>query len=189
MTRFRRCLSFLLVGGLVLTPHRADGQSRTSLAFDATLARAKGSGGEFSNRELMGGRIALSVSRSRATNLAFFGELSMDVLYEGMGTAAICRPSSRGGCLGDFPELSGPAAVIGVSTESSDQVMQLRLGFGGGAYAKEKTRVGALVSQMDGAIFPTSHLGMVLGARWVAVPRFRSDRLSLLQWSFGVRIR
>ena len=189
MPKFRQCLSFLLVGGLLLTPCRVDGQSRTSFVFDATVGAAQGRGGEFTDRNLLGGRISLSVSRSVATSLAFFGELSMDAFEIYRVESLVCLISPRGGCIEPFPELSGPAALIGVSSESPNRLMQLRIGFGGGAYAKEKTRVGALVSHIDGAIFPTSHLGMVLGARWVAVPRFRSDRLSLLQWSLGFRIR
>jgi len=189
MHKFRQCLSFLLVGGLVLTPCRAYGQSRTSLAFDASVGAAQGSGGEFRDRDLMGARVTLSVSRSRATSLAFFGELSMDVLAIAQGHKLDCIPNPRGGCLDAFPELAGPAALVGVSTETPDHLLQWRIGFGGGAYANEKTRVGALVGHADGAILPTSHLGMVLGARLVVIPRFRSDRLSLLQWSLGVRIR
>jgi hypothetical protein len=189
MSKFCQGLSFLFAGGLVLTPHLAHGQSRASFVVDATVGAAQGRGGEFTDRETMGGRVSLIVSRSAATRLSLFGEVSMDVLGVAMGHTAVCIPNPRGGCLDSFPELSGPAALVGVSTESWNRRLQWRVGVGGGAYAKEKTRVGALISHVDGAILPTSHVGMVLGARWVVIPRFQSDRLSLLQWSFGVRIR
>lgn len=190
MSKVPQVLSFLFAGGLVLTPDLAYGQSRTSLAFDATVGAAQGRGGEFRDRDLLSGRVSVSVSRSVATNLGFFGELSMDVLGVPLGHHADCALSPRGGCLSEFPEFSGPAALVGVGGESWNRRLQWRVGGGAGAYAdREKTRVGALISHVDGAILPTSHLGVILGARWVAVPRFRSDRLSLLQWSFGVRIR
>lgn len=189
MPEFRQCLSFLFAACLMLTPNLARGQSRTSIAFDATAGASDGRGGEYRYRVLLGGSVAMSVSRSAPARVGFFGELSMDVFGFTQGDHLDCVPNPRGGCLEAFPALAGPAALVGVSTESENRLFQWRVGVGGGAYANEKTRVGALVSHIDGAIFPTSHAGMVLSARWVAVPRFRSDRLSLLQWSFGVRIR
>jgi len=45
----------------------------------------------------------------------------MDVLGIARGHEPNCFPDPRGGCFDSFPALSGPAALGGVSTETSDR--------------------------------------------------------------------
>jgi hypothetical protein len=51
------------------------------------------------------------------------------------------------------------------------------------------TRVGAVVGQLDAAVFPTAHIGLVLGPRFVVIPRYRRDRLTMIPALFGLRVR
>jgi len=184
-----RFTSTVLAITLALVPERSDAQARTSVAVDATVGGGRGKGGEYWDREIGGARLAASVRRWRSPRFALFGELSMDWLAITMGHDLVCYPSSRGGCMDPYPALSGPAAIIGVATRNSDRGLEARLGVGGGAYVADGTRVGATVSQLDATFFPLVHAGVVLGARWIVVPRYRSDKLSMLTWSFGLRLR
>jgi len=179
---------FALAGGLALRPESAVAQRRTTLAADATLGAGFGKGGEFFDRNLGGARIAASIRRSSPTHLGFFGEVAIDALSLSSGHFAVCYPNPRGGCLDSYPELSGPTVTGGLIAQPTDQC-EIRLGVGGGAYIADGTRVGAGVSQFDVALFPVRHIGVIAGARWVVVPRYRGDRLSVLPWAVGLRLR
>lgn len=79
--------------------------------------------------------------------------------------------------------------LLGAIMRRSDERLEMRAGIGGAAYAADGPRVGAAVAQIDAAAFPVDHFGPTLGARWIVVPRYRGDRLSILPWALGVRIR
>ena len=183
-----RCIVFVFACGLALRPERAVAQGRTTIAVDATLGAGFGKGGEFYDRSLTGARIAASLRRSSPTRLGFFGELAMDALSLTKDHLAVCYPNPRGGCLASYPELWGPTVTGGLIAQPTGRI-EARLGVGGGAFMSEGTRVGAAVSQADITLFPVRHIGVIAGARWVVVPRYRGDKLSVLPWAIGLRFR
>jgi hypothetical protein len=91
--------------------------------------------------------------------------------------------------LDSYPEFTGPATIIGGIVRRADERVEVRAGFGGASYVADGARTGAAVTQIDAAAFPVTHVGLTLGLRWIAVPRYRGDRLSILPWAVGVRIR
>jgi hypothetical protein len=158
------------------------------MAVDATVGGGFGNGGEFYDRNLQGARIAVSLRRSSATRFGFFGELAIDALSITSDHLAVCYPSPRGGCLASYPDLLGATVTGGLIAQHTDRI-EARLGVGGGAFIADGRRVGAAVSQADITLFPVTHVGLIAGARWVAVPRYRGDRLSILPWAIGLRLR
>jgi hypothetical protein len=184
-----RFATILLATSFTLVAERVPAQARTSAAVDATVGIGVGKGGEYIDRAIAGGRLAASLRRWQTPHTGVFGELSMDWLAVSMGHDLVCGPSPRGGCVTPYPELSGPAATVGVVTGRTDGRFEARLGAGGGAYGADGTRVGAVVSQLDASVFPVSHVGLIAGARWIVVPRYRSDKLSMVTCAFGLRLR
>jgi hypothetical protein len=179
---------FITVVGLALAPARAVGQVRTTIAVDATVGAGYGSGGEFFDRDLIGARVAASLRRSDRGRRGYFGELAVDWLSLNSSHAAVGYPSSRGGFKDPYPSLLGPTAIVGLVTGSASR-LEGRVGAGGGVYGSNSTRVGAVLSQVDATLFPTAHVGIVAGARWIVVPRFRGDRLQIIPWMIGLRLR
>jgi hypothetical protein len=170
----------------------SEAQTRTSFAIDATLGGGFGKGGEFFDRQLVGARLGVSVRRGQPSHVGVFAEGSIDAVGLSMGHAAVCYPNPRGGCLDSYPELFGPTLVAGLVVGGEDGVSELRAGLGGAAYAtgdERGSRVGAAVGQVDAAIFPVAHVGLVFGGRWIVIPRYRGDRLSVVPWMLGIRIR
>jgi hypothetical protein len=49
--------------------------------------------------------------------------------------------------------------------------------------------VGAAIGQLDVAAFPAAHLGLILSGRFVAIPRYRHDRLTMVPVLVGLRVR
>jgi hypothetical protein len=180
---------FLLAATFTLDAARLFAQAGGAAAVDATVGGAAGKGGEFYDRDVGGARVAVSFRRWSTPHVGAFGELSMDWL--GLSTAhyLVCYESSRGGCMESYPELSGPAAILGLIGGTVNRRFEARVGAGAGAYAADGTRVGAVVSQVDAAAFPVAHVGLIIGARWIVVPRYRADRLSMLPWTIGMRVR
>jgi len=185
--RALRCIVFVVACGFALLPERSAAQGRTTLAVDASLGAGFGKGGEFYARSQQSGRIAVSVRRSRPTQIGFFGEIALDGAFASEDLL-VCYPSSRGGCLQRFPDFWGPTLTGGLIAQYIDR-FEARLGVGGGALAGGATRVGAAVSQLDVTVFPVSHVGLIAGARWIVVPRYHGDRLSILPWAIGLRVR
>jgi len=173
---------------LALAPKPSAAQAPMTVAVDATFGAGVGKGGEFFDRTLPGARIAASIRRSGSTRVGFFGEVAMDWISIASGHAAVCYRSPRGGCLDSYPEFAGPTAVVGLIAQPI-HLLELRLGVGGAAYTADGTRVAAALSQFDAALFPVTHVGLVAGARWIVVPRYRGDRLSVLPWMAGLRFR
>jgi hypothetical protein len=190
MTVSRRfALGLILAVAASVSPHGAQAQARTSVSIEAALHAGSGKGGEFFDRDVVGARLGLSVRRWRNPTLGVFAEGSMDWLQLRSGHVTVCYLSSRGGCLGEYPEFAGPTAVVGLVARRMNR-LEMRAGLGGAAYAPTNgPRVGAVVSQVDAAVFPIAHIGLVLGARWIVIPRYRGDRLSVIPWAFGMRVR
>lgn len=188
MMKTLRFVGFVVACGLSIRSEHLAAQGRTTLAVDATLGAGFGKGGEFYDRQLTGARVAVSVRRSSRTRVGFFGDLAIDALSIASAHAAVCYPSTRGGCLDSYPELFGSTVAVGLITQTTDRI-EARLGVGGGTFIADGTRVGAAVTQADVSFFPVSHLGVIAGARWIVVPRYREDRLSVLPWSIGLRFR
>jgi len=188
-----RSIVFLVVCGLALGPERAAAQSRTTIAVDASLGAGLGRGGEFFDRDLRSARIAASLRRSGPTHFGFFGDLAIDAPSIHLSDRPIVCYPSGGRCLGSYPELLGLTVTGGLMAQRTNRI-EARLGVGGGAFIADPTglrgtRVGAVLSQADVTVFPAPHLGLIAGARWVVVPRYRGDRLSILPWAIGLRLR
>lgn len=185
--RALRYIVLVVASGLALRPERSAAQGRTTMAVDAALGAGFGKGGEFYGRNQHSGRIAVSVRRSRPTQVGFFGEVALDAVLPS-GDLLVCYRSPRGGCLQRFPDFWGPTLTGGLIAQPIDR-FEARLGVGGGALSAGGTRVGAAVSQLDMAFFPVSHIGLTAGTRWIVVPRYRGDKLSVLPWAIGLRFR
>jgi len=179
--------------GLALGPERSVAQARTSMSVDATLGAGFGRGGEFFDRDLRSARIAASVRRSSPSRFGFFGELAIDAPSIHLSDRpVVCYPSGAG-CLSSYPELLGLTVTGGLIAQRTNRI-EARLGAGGGAFIVDPTglrgtRVGAVVSQADVSLFPVTHIGLIVSARWVAVPRYHGDRLSVYPWAIGLRFR
>jgi hypothetical protein len=184
----------MAAGGLALGPKCAAAQGRTTVAVDATVGAGFGKGGEYFDRSLGNARIAASLRPSSSTRLGFFGEFAIDApSMQLSGRPAVCYFSARGGCLGSYPELLGSTVTGGLIAQHANRI-EARLGVGGGVFIVDPTglrgvRVGAAVSQADVTLFPVAHIGLIAGARWIAVPRYHGDRLAILPWALGVRFR
>lgn len=185
--RALRYTGLVLACGLALVPEPTAAQGRTTVAVDATVGAGFGKGGEFYGRNQQSGRIAVSVRRSRLTQVGFFGEVALDAVVPS-GDLLVCYRSPRGGCLQRFPDFWGPTLTGGLIAQPIDR-FEARLGVGAGAFSAGGTRVGAAMSQLDMAFFPVSHIGVIAGTRWIVVPRYRGDKLSVLPWAIGLRFR
>jgi hypothetical protein len=181
-----------LTFGVVIgaTPVAAQSSARSSITVDAALGSGRGHGGEYRDRSLFGARLALSIRRWHSPQSALFAEAAWDWLGWTRGHFLVCYPSSRGGCVPSYPELSGPTIIAGVATDAWNHRIEGRAAVGGGAYrAAPGPRVGAAIVQADAAWLPLRHVGLVVGARWILLPRYRGDKLTIIPWNVGLRIR
>jgi hypothetical protein len=179
----------IAAGWLIMLAHHALlAQSGPSLSADATIGGGAGRGGEFFDRGIGGARLALSIRGAKVARVAPYTELAMDWLSFGLGGDAICAIGPRGNCLPRFPALSGPEVTVGAVVRPGAR-LEVRGGVGGGAYQVANTRVGGVLGQVDAAVFPVQHVGVVVGGRAVIVPRYRGDRLWTLPWAVGLRFR
>ena len=112
----------------------------------------------------------------------------MDWLSVATGHAAVCYLGPRGDCLESYPAFAGPEITGGLMVRLRSR-LEVRGGVGMGAYRRDGPRVGGLLSQIDAAVFPFSSLGFVAGARAIVIPRYRGDRLWVIPWAAGVRLR
>ena len=173
---------------LVATATSVGAQQRVRVTLDATLGAGFGKGGEYRSRSIGGARVAVSTRYQRATGWSPFGEFSLDGLSLGRVQGAGCQLNSRGACIQPYPELIGATTVLGLAATRASRV-DLRLGVGAGAYTADGTHTGAMIAQADITTFPFETVGIVAGARWIVVPSYRGDRLSILPWMIGLRVR
>ncbi|MEQ1692574.1 MAG: hypothetical protein ABMA00_14895 [Gemmatimonas sp.] len=191
--RTKRALNAISASALaialgVFTPALVTAQRLHTVAVDATVGSATGRGGDFKDPWMVGARLAASVRFGRGTHLRYFAELATDGLALAKADLPYCSLSSRGGCQRTYPEFTGTTAVVGLVNTRTDDV-ELRAGLGAGTYRASGTRVGAVLAQLDVTGFFTSHVGVVVGARQVVVPRYRRDKLTIRPWMLGVRVR
>lgn len=181
--------TLLFVALLLVAAYPAGAQATQSFAVDATIGNGRANGGEFRDRHIGGVRLAASVSGSRDAKLSPYAEIARDWLALGMGHILICYESTRGGCIQPYPELRGMELIVGGLLRPTPRI-ELRAGVGGGAFhASEGPQVGGIVVQADGTVRASDHIGVLLGTRYVVLPRYIGDRLWTMPWAFGLRVR
>jgi hypothetical protein len=89
---------------------------------------------------------------------------------------------------------SGRAVAQRRTTLAVDATLGAGFGKGGEFYDRQLrgARIAASLRRSGSTrvgFFPVSHLGVIVGARWIVAPRYRGDRLSVLPWSLGFRVR
>jgi hypothetical protein len=177
----------------VASSHRASAQGADRWSGDISLGGAAVKGGDFLNnghaavrlsatdRVLQGGRFAIDAQVGYDW-LGRFGLL-------GAASDLTCVVDTPGGrCRPPYPDVTGPSVSVGLGYTPVPRV-ETRIGVGGAAYSVDGTRVGAAVGQLDAAVFPAAHIGLIFGARFAAIPRYRHDRLTVLPVLFGLRVR
>lgn len=160
---------------------------------DATVGAATAHGGDFFSVGRAAAHFSVSGRVLQRGRFAAYAEAGYDwygqygiVGSDPDGTCIVDRPGA--GCEPPFPDVAGPSASIGLLYAPARRV-ETRLGVGGAACSVDGTRVGAAIGQADAAFFPAAHLGLILGARFVAIPRYRHDRLTMVPVLFGLRVR
>jgi hypothetical protein len=187
-------LKFVL--GLTLavgTSHDASAQVAHRWSADATAGGAIVDGGEFFNNGKAAAHLSLAGRVLQRGRFAMYAEAGYDWLgrFGLLGanpdlTCVLNRPGD--GCAPPYPDATGPSASIGLVYVPFTRV-ETRIGLGGAAYSVEGTRVGAALGQLDAAVFPAAHLGLIIGTRFAVVPRYRHDRLTMVPVLLGLRVR
>jgi hypothetical protein len=180
-----------LCSGSILPAQR----SGPGVAIEGTGGAAAGRGDEALDRDVREARIAVSFRRVSARHLGLFTELGVEYLARNGDRVNVCQVAPGGsGCFIARPVLLGPTATVGILLQATS-VLEFRVGVGGSAYRVSKEQapnpatIGAFATALDGAVFPTPHIGFVGGVRWLAIPRYRNDRVSLSAWTIGIRLR
>jgi len=188
--RLTLVLGFTLEVG---SPYRASAQAEHRWNSDVSIGGAIVEGGKFFNNGKAAARFSVADRVLRRGRFAAYVEATYDWLGRfgvlGGNPDLVCvvdRPG--GGCEPSYPDVTGPSASIGLLYTPVARV-ETRVGVGGAAYSVDGTRVGAAVGQLDAAVFPAAHLGLILGARFAVVPRYRHDRLTMIPVLLGLRVR
>ena len=167
--------------------HRATAQTPNHWSADAAIGSGTGHGGEYFDDGRVAAHLAVAKRLLERGKLA----VSLEAGYDWLGLGAVklvCPLNARGDCRRRFPDIAGPSASTGVLFAPWTRV-EARAGVGGAAYSVDGTRVGAAIGQLDAAVFPAAHIGVVLGARFVVIPQYRHDRLTMIPVLFGLRFR
>jgi hypothetical protein len=174
-------------------PRFASAQATHHWSSDVTVGGARVEGGEFFNNGKAAAHLSLADRVLQRDRFATYVEVAYDWLGRfgllGANSDLVCvvdRPG--GGCEPPYPDVTGPSVSIGLLYAPITRV-ETRLGVGGAAYSIDGTRVGAAVGQLDAAVFPTVHLGLILGARFAVIPRYRQDRLTMIPVFVGLRVQ
>lgn len=187
--RLTLVLGFIGVG----SPHSASAQVAHRWSFDATVGGATVKGREFFNNGRAAAHLSVADRVLQRGRLATYAEAGYDWFGRfgllGSNPDLVCVVDSpSGGCKPPYPDVAGPSASVGLLYAPLTRV-ETRVGVGGAAYSVDGTRVGAVIGQLDAAVFPAARLGLVLGARFVVIPRYRHDRLTLVPVLVGLRVR
>lgn len=177
----------------VASSHNASAQVADRWSADITLGGAAVKGGDFLNNGRAAARFSAADRVLQRGRFAMYAEAGYDWLGRfgllGADPDLTCVVDSPGGsCRPPYPDVTGPSVSVGLVYTPVTRV-ETRIGVGGAAYSVDGTRVGAAVGQLDAAVFPATHLGLILGARLAAIPRYRHDRLTMLPVLFGLRVR
>ena len=176
------------------SPRDASGQVEHRWSTDVTVGGATVNSGEYLNEiGKAAAHLALADRVLQRGRFAAYAEAGYDWLGKfgpiGGNPDLLCIADRPGGrCRPDFPDVTGPSASIGLLYAPVTRV-EIRIGVGGGAYSVDSTRVGAAVGQLDAAVFPGAHLGLILGARFAVIPRYRHDRLTMVPVLLGLRVQ
>lgn len=160
---------------------------------DATFGGATVKSGDFFNNGRAAAHLSVADRMLQRGRFATYAEVGYDWFGRfgllGADPDLTCVVNTAGGgCEPPFPDVTGPSASIGLVYAPVTRV-ETRVGVGGAAYSVDGTRVGAAVGQLDAAVFPADHLGLILGARFAVIPRYRHDRLTMIPVLLGLRVR
>ena len=162
---------------------------RLERSVEFSTGNAYGSGGIYRGRDLDGGlRVSAGLRLLRADSMGAFIDVSAEALDMKSTKLSDCPPSPRGGCLRYYPRVVGVGALVGVIRQPWN-TLEWRAALGGGAYAADGTLVGAILTQGDIGVFPFPRVGVFAGARGIVIPSYRHDRLWMIPWMIGVRLR
>ncbi|HEY2375579.1 MAG TPA: hypothetical protein VGH98_06350 [Gemmatimonadaceae bacterium] len=153
-SRFSLALAVTIGGGVA---HRSSAQTAHLWSADATIGDGTGHGGEYFDDGRIVAHLALGKFLVKRGKLAVYAEAG----YEWLGLGAVyltCPLNSSGGCRPHYPSIAGPSASTGVLFAPWTR-LEARAGVGGAAYSVDGTRVGAVVGQLDAAVFPQPILG------------------------------
>jgi hypothetical protein len=179
---------FVATLAALVAAHAANAQSSVTWATDASVGFSHGGGGEFVNRSYPLAEMGASVRRALRHGVGLDAEVDYDWSGNINQGDILCAVDSRGNCVPDFPYISGPTGLVGVTFGAAD-VVQVRVNAGMAAYSADNTRLGAPVTAIDVAAAPMSWLAVVAGGRAFALPNYRGDRLTVTTWHLGVRLQ
>ena len=192
---FNRCRPTLVFGftlGVGLS-HGASAQVAQRWSADAGVGAAAVNGGGFFNTGRAAARLSVADRMLQRGRFAMYAEAGYEWLGEfgllGGNADLVCVVDrAGGGCRPPYPYVTGPSASIGMAYRPFARA-ETRVGVGGAGYSVDGTRVGAAVGQLDAAVFPAAHLGLILGARLAVIPQYRHERLSMVPVLVGVRVQ
>ena len=191
VSRRRSTLVLAFMLGLGSSRH-ASAQVEYRWRADAAVGGATVKGGEFFNNGKAVAHLSIADRLLQRGRFAVYAEAGYDWLGRfgllGADPDLTCVGAPGGGCEPPFPDAGGPSASIGLVYAPFPPV-ETRVGVGGAAYSVDGTRVGAAVGQLDAAVFPAAHIGLMLGARFAVIPRYRHDRLTMVPVLLGLRVR
>jgi len=190
MCRLTVVLGFTLAFG---SARYASAQAVHRWNSDVTVGGAIVEGGDFFSTGKAAAHLSLAGRVLQWNRFASYVEAGYDWLGRfgllGANPDLTCIADRQGsGCKADYPDVTGPSASIGLLYAPSSRV-ETRVGVGGAAYSIDGTHVGAAVGQLDAAVFPTPYVGVILGARFAMIPRYRHERLTMIPLLFGLRAR
>jgi hypothetical protein len=174
-------------------PHPANAQAAHGWSSDVNVGGAIVEGGRFYNIGKAAAHVSLADRVLQRGRVATYVEAAYDWLgrfgpLDANSDLTCIVDRQGGGCRPDYPNVIGPSASIGLLYGPSPRV-ETRVGMGGAAYSVDGTRVGAVVGNLDAAFFPAAHFGLILGARFAMIPRYRHDFLTTIPMLFGLRVR
>ena len=189
LSRLTLVLGFIGVG----SPHSGSAQVAHRWSSDAAVGGAIVKGGDFFNNSRAAASLSVAAQMAQRGRFAAYVEASYDWFGQfgllGGNPDLLCivdRPGA--GCEPPYPGVAGPSASLGVLYAPVTR-LETRVGVGGAAYSVSGTGVGAAIGQLDAAVFPAAHLGLILSGRFVAIPRYRHDRLTMVPVLVGLRVR
>jgi hypothetical protein len=170
-------------------------QTGFTWAADASIGVADQRGGEFLASSAPAARLAVSARKGLRRGIGVDAEFAYDWLGPASGgSGRPCRLDSRGFCMPDFPNIAGPAGLIGVSF--GDGNVDVRANAGMAAYrvdsrgaAGDIARLGAPLTEIDVALAPVSWFALVGGGRAFVLPNLHGDRVWIATLHLGVRLR
>jgi hypothetical protein len=185
-------LTLVLGFTLAFASPPASAQATHLWSSDAVVGGAIVTGGDFVNNGRAAAHLSVADRVLQRGRFAAYAEVGYDWFGQfgllGADPDLTCVGSAPGLCVPPYPDVAGPSATVGLLFAPVPRV-ETRVGMGGAAYSVAGTRVGAATGQLDAAVVSAAHLGLVLGARFAVIPRYRHDRLTLLPLLIGVRMR